>query len=692
MHAKKTGNEKKTVITAALPYANGPIHLGHMVEYIQADIYARFLKLKGEKAIFICADDTHGTPIEISASKQGIKPEELIAKYYDEHSRDFSDFLISFDNYYTTNSPENKHYSDLFFNTLKEKGYMIQRIVELTFCENCSRYLPDRYVKGKCPKCMAEEQYGDSCEKCGAAYKTTDLIEPYCATCGNPPSRRQSLHYFFKLSAFSEKLEKWLNSNGNIQEESKNSVMDWIRKGLDDWDITRDGPYFGFLIPGETSKYYYVWLDAPIGYIASTENYCKNALTYWKNPDSRVVHFIGKDIAYFHFLFWPAMLMGMEYNLPETIKVHGFLTVNGQKMSKSRGTFITARDYLGQQEPEFLRFYYAANLSQNMEDINLDFNDFKNRINSELVDNIANFAYRVLSFCNNNFESKTGAITGEKELIEKINSKLQEAVSHYENISIREAVKAILEISSLGNQYFQENKPWHLIKTDKKKCHSVIAISTNILKNILILLMPITPRFAERLQKQMALENQTFKELGFNLKNHTINKARIIFTRIEGDAFKARIFPLKLRVARIMSAEDHPDANKLYVLKISLGDEKRQIVAGIREKYSKEELIGKKIVIVANLKQAIIRGKKSEGMMLAAEREDKLVMLEAKNAEEGDPVTIDGHATTEEEITFEDFLKIKLTTKKGRVFFNNILLKTDKGEVTADIGDGAKIR
>ncbi len=683
---------KRILVTAALPYANGSIHLGHVVEYVQADIYVRFLRLVGEKVIFVCADDTHGTPIEINASKQGVTPEELISRYYKEHKKDFSDFLISFDNYYSTNSPENKHYSDLFFNKLKEKGYIIQRIVELTYCENCHRYLPDRYVKGKCPRCGAEDQYGDVCEKCNATYKTTELINPYCVVCGKTPTRKNSLHYFFKLSAFSNKLEEWLNSNPELQSEAKNFVMGWVKKGLEDWDITRDGPYFGFLIPGETNKYYYVWLDAPIGYIASTENLTQNALLYWQNKESKIIHFIGKDIIYFHFLFWIAELMGVEYNLPSTIRVHGFLTVNGEKMSKSRGTFITAREYLNQQDPEFLRFYYASNLSSNMEDINLDFEDFRNKINSELVDNVANFAYRVLSFCNNNFESKIGSISGEKELIAKVEEKIEEAKNHYNSYNFRETIKTILEISALGNQYFQDKQPWHLIKKDRKKCESVVSAAANVVKILSILLTPIIPSFSEKLQKQMAVDNQNFSNLNFKLKNHSINKARIIFTRIEGDAFKINTFPLKLRVGKIISAENHPSADKLYVLKVSLGDEQRQIVAGIRHAYSKEQLEGRRIIIVSNLKHAVIRGEKSEGMLLAADDGNKLALLEAKNAKEGENVLIEGHIRLEEEITFEDFLKVKLTTKNGKVTYNGALLRTEKGEITAEIGDNAKIR
>src|SRR3989338_9885781 len=400
---------KRKVITAALPYANGSLHLGHMLEYVQADIFARFLRLSGDDVVFVCADDAHGAPIEIAASKEGVKPEELIERYRLEHVADFNDFLMSFDVYHTTHSSENRAYSDLFFKTLKKKGFIYQRMIEQTYCEVEKRFLPDRFVKGTCPKCKAEEQYGDNCEKCNSVYKPIDLVEPKCVVCGASPVRKSSVHYFFKLSSFSQKLKEWVTNHENIQPEIKNFVLNWINSGLEDWDITRDGPYFGFKIPGELNKYYYVWLDAPIGYIAATEKYSKEKLNqtataaYWHNDHARIIHFIGKDIIYFHFLFWPAMLMGVGLNLPADLAVHGHLTINGEKMSKSRGNFLTAKDYLAvaDHQPEFLRFYYASHLVKAISDINLDFEDFKTIINGDLVSNIANFVHRTLVFINN---------------------------------------------------------------------------------------------------------------------------------------------------------------------------------------------------------------------------------------------------------------------------------------------------
>ncbi|MFW6109473.1 MAG: methionine--tRNA ligase, partial [archaeon] len=393
-------SSKKTLITSALIYANGPVHIGHMVEYIQTDIYVRFLKMSGRDAIYCGAEDTHGTPIEINAAKEGVSPEDFIERWWKEHKRDYDNYLVDFDSYYSTNSPENKHYTELIFNRLKEKGHIYTKEIELTYCENCERYLPDRFVKGTCPNCGAQDQYGDVCEKCNTAYSTIDLLNPYCSICGSTPIRRKSRHYFFKLSEFSDWLRDWLNNNKRLQPEIRNQVLTWVKDGLEDWCISRDGPYFGFKIPGEKDKYFYVWLDAPIGYIASTANYCKDrefsADDIWQTDEHKIIHFIGKDIIYFHLLFWPAVLHGAGFHVPDNIVVHGFLTVNGEKMSKSRGTFLTAEEFQKYLDPELLRFFYAANLSHTMTDIDLDLKNLENRINNELVSNLANLVYRVM--------------------------------------------------------------------------------------------------------------------------------------------------------------------------------------------------------------------------------------------------------------------------------------------------------
>ena len=686
--------KQKILITSALPYANGPIHLGHMVEYIQTDVLARFLRAKGNDIIYVCADDTHGTPIEINARKQGISPEQLIAKYYREHISDFADFHVKFDSYYTTNSPENRKFSDFIFAKLKERGYIYQKDIELTYCETDKRFLPDRYVKGKCPRCGEEDQYGDVCEVCNATYKTTELIKPYCVLCRNPPARKISNHYFFRLSAFSEQLRDWLTSS-SLQKEVVNFVLNWINQGLEDWCVSRDGPYFGFLIPGETDKYYYVWLDAPIGYIASTDKYCKhhNCKTedYWMNKDARIIHVIGKDIIYFHFLFWPAMLMGSGLKVPEQIIVHGFLTVNKEKMSKSRGTFITARDYLNNFNPELLRFYYASNLTSKPIDIDLNFNDFREKINNELVANLANFCYRVLSFANKNFGSEITKNTDDKAMLE-IEQKIKFVDLAYSNMEFRDAAKEILAISSLGNKFFQDNQPWKLIKQDREKAQEIVTTAVNIVKILAILSEPVLPVFSEELRKQLNIKNLDWSNLNFNLENHRIGEAKIIFEKIDKMEFGRGQFPLNMKVAKIIEVDDHPNAEKLLVLKIDLGTEKRQIVAGIKKYYSKAELLGKHICVLTNLKPAQLRGVESNGMLLAADDGENVKVLEAHNSSPGDAVYFQDLQPSETQLDYEQFSKIKIEVKNKRIVFEDKTLRTTREEVIVDIKDGSRVR
>ncbi len=690
---------KKILVTAALPYANGSIHLGHLVEYVQADVFVRFLRLSGRDVVFVCADDAHGAPIEIAASKQNVKPEELIAKYFEEHVDDFNDFFISFDSYHTTHSAENRAYSDFFFSTLKKKNLIYDRMVEQTYCESDKRFLPDRYVKGKCPKCGAEDQYGDQCEKCNSVYKPVDLIEPRCVVCNNVPSRKTSVHYFFRLKDFSGKLKGWIEGSQNIQPEIRNFALNWINSGLEDWDITRDGPYFGFKIPGEVNKYYYVWLDAPIGYIASTEKYCMEKLkttataAYWQK-DTTIIHFIGKDIVYFHLLFWPAMLMGVGFTMPSDIPVHGHLTINGEKMSKSRGNFLLARDYLESYDPELLRFYYASNLSKTSADINLDFADFQSKVNNDLVSNIANFVYRTLSFVNNNFGSKISKVaSADSAFVSSVQSKFAEVVSSYEGYDFRNAVRKILEISSMGNKYFQDNQPWQLVKTDKKRCSEVLAVAANIVRNLSILLAPILPKYSERIQKQLGLPQLSFADLNFGFSNAKINMARIIFTHLEEvSGLVPEAFPADLKVALVDSVDEHPDAEKLYVLQVSIGSEKRQLVAGLRPYLGREELVGKKIVVVANLKPAKIRGVESNGMLLAADKDGKVVPLTAENSSTGDSVVAEGLPSSAKRISAEEFHALNLRVESKNVFYGDRVLRTAKEALVVDIADGATIR
>ncbi len=680
---------KKIIVTSALPYANGPIHIGHLVEYIQTDIFVRFLRLIGKDVVYCCADDTHGAPIEIKAKELGIKPEELIAKFLKEHQEDFKNFHIKFDSYYTTNSKENKYFSDLIFERLKKKDLIYKKEIEVTYCKHCKRTLPDRYVKGKCPKCKAADQYGDVCEVCNATYKTVDLIDPYCVICKNKPVRKKSEHYFFKLSKLSGFLEKWIKSNKNLQQEAKNFVLNWIKDELEDWNISRDGPYFGFKIPGEENKYYYVWLDAPIGYISSLANYLKNTKKTEKAwNESKIIHFIGKDITYFHFLFWPAMLHAADLKLPDDIVVHGFLTINNEKMSKSRGTFFTAKEFLEKYDAEHLRYYYGNVLSKKLADIDLNLDEFRERINNELVGNLGNFCYRVISFVNKNFNGEIKNIDNNKTIINDINKKIKKIKDYYNELNFNFAVNETLLISDIGNKYFQKNEPWALIKNDKEKVREICGLCINIAKNLSILIEPVLPKFSEELQKQLNLKDLKWKDIGFDLKNHKIGKEKLLVKKIE--EIKEELFPLNLKVAEVIEVKDHSNADKLYIMQINLGTEKRQLVAGLKDFYDKKELEGKKIIVVTNLKHAKLRGIESQGMLLAAEDSKGTVGLLTTKAEPGAEVKFGNLKNSNKEISFDSFLKINIKAKEGKIYFNNLELKTDKEAVSVEkVKDGS---
>ncbi len=672
----------KLLITSALPYANGSIHLGHLVEYIQTDIIVRFLKLIGKDVIYICASDTHGTPIEVNAAKLGMKPEALVKKFNKEHKRDFEKFFVQFDHFYTTHSKENKELSEHFFTTLKKNGYIYTKKINVIFCEHCARVLPDRYVRGTCPHCATLDQYGDVCESCGVALKGIDLIDPKCSICGTTPIQKESEHYFFKLSSFSGKLKKWLDGNKNLQPEIKNYIGDWLKKGLEDWNISRDGPYFGFKIPGEKKKYFYVWLDAPIGYISATKHYTKKWSNYWKHGE--IVHFIGKDIIYFHFLFWPAMLMGTGFALPSDIVVHGFLTVNGEKMSKSRGTFFTAQDFLKLYPPEFLRFYYAQHLSKKLADVDLDFENFKASINNNLIANVANFCYRVLSFAEKNY-GKLDEIADDA-VVKEIRKKVENVQQKYHAYDIKGAMEEILSMSDLGNAYFQKSEPWK----DKVNGKKAVGLAANIVRVLIVLLSPVLPVFCAEIQKQIG-EKDLKWDIRFD-KKITVKKAKIVYHKIEHLPGKMT-FPLNLRVGKILSVKDHPNADSLYVVEVDAG-EKRQLVAGLKKHYRKEELKGKHVVVCVNLKPAKIRGVESKGMLLAAEDDTgKLAVLEAQKSKAGSAAVMEGYENSTAEITFEEFVKLGLKFIDGKIVWNNTHLHTDAEDVTAvGVLSGAVVR
>lgn len=696
----------RILITSALVYANGPVHIGHLVEYIQTNIYVRFLKLNGHNAFYCGADDTHGTPIEINAAKQGVTPEEFIARWWKEHDEDYKRYGIIYDSYYTTHSPENQRYTELIFQRLNDAGYIYTKDVELTYCENCKRYLPDRYVKGICPKCGAKDQYGDVCEKCNATYSTTDLIEPYCSICGTKPIKKNSRHYFFKLNEFSSKLEEWLVNNKNLQPEIRNQILVWIKDGLQDWCISRDGPYFGFKIPNEENKFFYVWLDAPIGYIASTANYCKDkdftADDIWQTPNSTIIHFIGKDIIYFHLLFWPAVLMGAGFHVPDNIVVHGFLNVSGEKMSKSRGTFLTARELADILDPELLRYYYAANLSHTMTDLDLDLKNLQDRINNELVSNIANLSYRTLSFLNRSLDSKTSTILNEK-LLNEIKKKAENVKESYYNYEFRDAVREILEISSIGNKYFQDNQPWELIKTDAEKTRRILTDCLNIVKTVIILIKPVMPQFAEKIEEQLALNNLNFKDLDVRVENHKINQSKIVLKKIDPIVLikseEKKVEPnsiplLELKVAKVTEVKEHPQADKLWILQVDLGTEKRQLCAGLKPYYPNQtDLLGKHLVIVTNLKPTKLRGETSQGMLLAADGGTNVGVLLAPNTLPGAQVNVKGITGLGlPEITINVITKLKMEAVSGLAYINGELLKTESETVIVDKKIDGKIR
>lgn len=682
----------KKVITSALIYANGPLHLGHLVEYIQTDIYSRTCKLLKEDAIYICADDTHGTPIEINAIQLNITPEELINKFHTEHKNDFDLFSIGFDEYYTTNGEKNKEIVELIFKKVKENGYIYEKEIEATYCEHCKRFLPDRFIKGTCPFCGAENQYGDTCEKCNSTYKPQDLKNSYCIICGNAPVLKKSKHYFFKLSALSEKIKEYFNKT-YFQEEIKNYLYNWLDEGLKDWDISRDGPYFGFKIP-DSEQYFYVWFDAPIGYIGSTKEYCdKNGLNwkeYWLSESSQIYHFIGKDIIYFHFLFWPAVLIAADFSLPKHIQVHGFLNVNGQKMSKSRGTFITARNFLERGgDPEYLRYYYASLLSNSINDFDFNDNDYKTMINSNLIGKFGNLVNRLSTFLIKNNDGKTSdQYDPEFNQFSKIK---EEYFNYLQKFEYRKAIEIFQKYTDIANKYFQDNEPWKLIKTDKEKTLRILTTTLSMIKDLTIYISPIIPKYSKEISRQLNFDID-INIIGQPLLNHKINDSSIIFKKVE-EGFtvikKPAISEINIVAGKIISVDNHPQADKLYVLSVDLGYEKRTIVAGIKPYYTMEELINKNICLVANLKPANLKGIVSNGMILAASSKDGKVGLLTHNAKPGSKIRFENVDYPENfnEITIDKFKEIEILSSGNTVtcFDNHLFCENEKIGVDRNI-------
>jgi len=650
---------RKIVVTSALPYANAPIHIGHLVEYLQTDIWVRFQKMCGNQCLYFCADDTHGTPVMISANAAGITAEELIGRMYKEHKTDFAAFFVEFDNYYTTHSPENKHFSELFFSSLNKAGSIIKRNVEQSYCENCRMFLPDRYIRGTCPKCGAEDQYGDSCEVCSAIYQSTDLINPRCATCSNRPVRKKSEHYFFKLADYERQLRD-LIAAGHTQKSVANKLDEWFKMGLKDWDISRDGPYFGFKIPGEENKFFYVWLDAPIGYMASVKNYCdKNGLdfeTLWNSEEYELYHFIGKDITYFHALFWPAMLTAAGFKTANKLFIHGFLTVNGKKMSKSRGTSINARTYLKHLNPEYLRYYYASKLTGGIEDIDLNTNDFINKINSNLVGKLANLASRSGPMLAKKLDGQLGQLDDQgRKLIRKLTTAKDQIIRDYEQLNYAAVVRTIIALADEANRYVEQNQPWVTVKTDQDVTRTTLTAVINAVRVLTIYLKPILPGYAEKVEKFLNVDKLKFADTETLLQNRKINKFERLVERIDEKQVNAMIEESKenkvrkpltanpaepiasectmddfskidLRIAKVIKAETVKGADKLLRLQLDVGGLEgprkagtpKTCLAAIAQAYKPDELAGKIVIYLANLKPRKMKFGLSEGMILAA--------------------------------------------------------------------------
>ncbi len=638
---------RKIVVTSALPYANGPIHIGHLVEYLQTDIWVRFQKMCGNECLYFCADDTHGTPVMISARAAGVTPEKLIEQMHTAHKADFDGFSVEFDNYYTTHSPENKRFSELIFNSLNKAGSIVKRNIEQAWCENCKMSLPDRFIRGTCPRCGAEDQYGDSCEVCGGTYQPTDLINPRCATCSNKPVRKESEHYFFKLADYEQRLRDLIAAE-HIPKSVANKLDEWFKTGLKDWDISRDGPYFGFKIPGEENKFFYVWLDAPIGYMASAKNYCdKNGLDFdklWNSSENELYHFIGKDITYFHALFWPAMLIGAGFKTANKLFIHGFLTVNGEKMSKSRGTFIKASTYLKYLNPEYLRYYYASKLAGGIEDIDLSMEDFINKINSDLVGKLANLASRSVPMITKKFDGKLGRLDSQgRQLIKKLAEGKNGIIENYENLNYAAVVRTITALADDANQYVEQNQPWATVKTDLGKTQTTLTAIINAFRILTIYLKPILPDYAKKVQGLLNVDELKFADVETVLENRKINDYQRLVERVDEEKVKAMIEeskvsqpavtltePIKtectiddfakidLRVAKVVKAEKVVGADKLLHIELDVGGLTKNVFAGIAQAYNPEQLVGKMVICVANLQPRKMKFGLSEGMILAS--------------------------------------------------------------------------
>ena len=534
-------SKRRILVTSALPYANGELHLGYMLETIQTDIWVRFQKMMGNECHYVCADDAHGTPIMLKANEMGIEPETLIEQVKIRHQADLDDFHIDFSQYHSTHSEENREISELIYNRLNDSGYIKKRVISQAFDPEKEMFLPDRYIKGECPKCGADDQYGDNCEVCGATYSTTEIKNARSVMSGATPIEKDSEHYFFDLPQFENKLKDWTKA-GHLQEQVSNKLAEWFEQGLQQWDISRDSPYFGFKIPGTEDKYFYVWLDAPIGYMASFKKLCDNSELNFdeffnKDSDTELYHFIGKDIVYFHALFWPATLMGSDFRTPNAVFAHGFLSVNGQKMSKSRGTFIQARTYLDNLDPEYLRYYYASKLTAKIDDIDLNLEDFKQRVNSDLVGKVVNIASRSASFVVKKYDKELSSDCVDKDLYKEFVETGSDIAKHYEARNFNQAMRLIMKLADKANQYIDEKKPWQLAKVEgsEREVHEITSLAINLFKVLMTYLKPVLPEMAKRSEEFLNIESLDWPDIETPLTCHKINNFKPLMTRIEDE-------------------------------------------------------------------------------------------------------------------------------------------------------------
>ena len=664
---------RKILVTSALPYANGELHLGNMLEHVYTDVWVRFQRLCGNQVLYLCADDAHGTPTMLRAEAEGVEPEALIDALRKDHVRDLHGFGISHDNYYTTHSEENRQLVETIYLRLEQKKLISTGEVEQLFDESKALFLADRYVKGSCPRCGLAEQYGDNCESCGASYEATELVDPISTLSGETPVKRTSTHYFFDLPKFTEELKQW-TAGGAVSGEVANKLAEWLDAGLKPWDISRDGPYFGFAIPGTKDKYFYVWMDAPIGYMASHMNYVNAAGkesgvdfdSFW-NPDSdaEVVHFVGKDIIYFHALFWPAVLSGSGFRKPSRVVAHGFLTVNGVKMSKSRGTFILAGTYLRHLDPEYLRYYFASKLSPSIADADLNLDDFMSRVNSDLVGKLVNIASRCSRFIERNFDHKLSGEVHDAEFWESFQARRQAISEHYESGEIGKAVREVMALADLANQYITRHEPWNLIKIDgmEDQVHAICSQGINMFRFLMICLKPVLPATAERAEAFLNAGQTRWESTSEYLRGHEIGTFEPLMRRIEKKAIHRIVNDSKppddvvesnapaaatqdtanqvsideflnidLRVAKVVSAESVEGADKLLRLMLDVGQEERRVFAGIKSAYAPDDLVGRLVVVVFNLAPREMRFGRSEGMVLAAGEGGEEIFLLAPDA------------------------------------------------------------